>query len=286
MKTLKEIINEAEEKKVAVGHFNISNIEGLWGIFNAAKNLNLPVIIGLSEGERDFVGIRQAVALVKSIREEFDYLIYINADHTHTLEGIEKAVRAGFDAVIIDGANLPLEENIELTKKAVELAKSINKDVLVEAELGYIGSSSKLLDEIPEGVSLDNLTTPEEAKEFVEKTNVDLLAPSVGNLHGMMKKAKNPELNIERISKIRKSADIPLVLHGGSGISDNNFKEVIKAGISTIHINTEIRLAYKNAMIRSLEENPNELAPYRIMKPVVEAVQRSVEKRLRLFNDL
>src|SRR4051812_26548602 len=107
MKTLREYIDDAWQKKVAIGHFNISNIEGLWGAFHAAQKLNVPVIIGVSEGERDFIGIPQSVALIKSIREEFNYPIFLNADHTYSFERVKEAIDAGFDAVIIDGAKLP-----------------------------------------------------------------------------------------------------------------------------------------------------------------------------------
>jgi len=284
MKTLKEVVYEAEEKKVALGHFNISNIEGMWGIFNAARALDVPVIIGVSEGERDFVGLKQAVALVKSLREEFNYPVYINADHTYTFEKVKEAIDAGVDAVIFDGAKLSMDENIATAKKCVEYARSVNPDILVEAELGYIGGSSKLLDEVPEGVALDQLTTPEDAKRFVEETGVDLFAPSVGNIHGMLKGVSNPELNPERIKEVREAAGVPLVLHGGSGIVDENFTAAIEAGISTIHINTEIRIAYRDAARDSLAEHPDEVAPYRIMKPAVEAVQKVVDARLRLFS--
>ncbi len=286
MKSLKEIVKEAEDKKAAVGHFNISNIEGLRGIFNAARSLNLPVIIGLSEGERDFVGVRQAVALVKSLREEFNYPVFINADHTYSFERVKEAVDAGFDAVIFDGAKLPIEDNIKITKECVLYAKSKNPDILVEGELGYIGTSSKLLEKIPEGVSLEHLTTPEEAARFVQETGVDFFSPSVGNIHGMLKNTPNPKLNIERIREIREAAGVPLVLHGGSGISDDNFKEAIKAGISTIHINTEIRIAYRDAVKNFLDKNPDEIAPYKIMKGAVEAIQKVVSERLKLFNNL
>ncbi len=289
MKSLKKILNQADQTDVAVGHFNISNIEGLWAIFRSAQNVSVPVIIGLSEGERDFVGVRQAVALVKSIREQYDFPIFINADHTYSVERCKEAIDAGFDAVIFDGAKLPIEENIALTKEVVEYARKIEKEqdreILVEAELGYIGTSSKVLDEIPEGISLDQLTTAEEAKRFVEETGVDLFSPSVGNIHGMLKNVKNPELNIERIKEIHESAGVPLVLHGGSGISDENFKDAISAGISTVHINTEIRRAYRSAMEESLAENPDEIAPYRIMRPSVDAMQKVIEARLKLFNN-
>lgn len=283
---LRQVLEEARENKRAVGHFNIANIEVLRGIFNAAKKLNLPVIIGVSEGERDFIGIKQSVALVKSLREEFDYPIFINADHTYSFDRVKEAVDAGFDSVIFDGAKLQVEDNIKITKECVDYARSVNPSVLIEAELGYIGQSSKLLDEVPEGVSLEQLTTPEDAKRFVEETGVDLFSPSVGNIHGMLKNASNPNLNIDRIKEIREVVGVPLVLHGGSGISDDNFKEAVEAGISLIHISTELRVAYRDALKKSLEENPDEVAPYRIMKPVVLAVEEKVNQRLRLFNNI
>jgi len=286
MLNLKEIIQQADANHVAIGHFNISNLEALWGIFEAAQELKVPVIIGLSEGERKFVGVKTAVALVKSLRDEFDYPIFINADHSYSFESVKEAVDAGFDAVIFDGAQLPLEENIITTKKCVDYAKSVNPNILVEAEMGYIGTSSKMLDEVPEGVSADTLTKPEEAKRFVEETGVDLFSPSVGNIHGMLKKTKNPELNIQRIQEIREASGVPLVLHGGSGITDENFSQAIKVGISTIHINTEIRKAYKQALDESLKNNPEEIAPYRILKPSREAVKEVVKKRLKLFNNI
>jgi len=284
MKSLIEYIKEAEENKSAIGHFNISNIEGLWAIFRAAESLDLPVIIGVSEGERDYIGIKQAVSLVKSIREENDYPIFINADHTYSLERVKEAVDAGVDAVIYDGAKLPIDENIEITKKCVEYAKSVNGNILVEGELGYIGSSSKMLDGMPDGVSRDDMTISEDAKRYVEESGVDLFSPSVGNIHGMLKNVKNPELDIDRIGKIREAAGVPLVLHGGSGISDENFRQAIDAGISIIHINTEIRRAYRKALEKSLADGPDEIAPYKISKPVVEAMQDVVEKRLELFS--
>jgi len=288
MKTLREVIRDAESNHVAVGHFNISNIEGLWAIFHAARNLNLPVIIGLSEGERDFVGVKQAVALVKSIREEFDYPIFINADHTYSFERVKEAVDTGFDAVIFDGAKLPIDENIKITKQCVEYARSKNPDILVEAELGYIGTSSKILDEIPEGagVSEETLTSAEDAARFVAETGVDLFSPSVGNIHGMLRDMPNPRLNINRVHAIKEVARVPLVLHGGSGIANQDFTDAIKAGISIVHINTEIRVAYRDAVNQAITEHPDEVAPYKIMKSAVSAMEKVVSERLKLFNHM
>jgi fructose-bisphosphate aldolase class II len=289
MKTLREYIKEADEKKIAIGHFNISNLEALHGIYNAAKKLNVPVIIGLSEGEEEFVGKHEAVALIKEIRENDNFPIFLNADHHYSLESVKAVLDIGYDAAIIDAVKLQLDENIVLTKKCVDYAKELsqkeNRDILIEAELGFIGTSSKLLEEIPEGVSEATMTKPEDAKSFVEKTGIDLLAPSVGNVHGMIK-GGNPKLDIERIKNIRETAGVPLVLHGGSGISDQDFKSAIQAGISVIHINTEIRVAYKEAVEKFLKENPNEVAPYKILKSAVEAIEQVVENRLKLFSGI
>ncbi|HPS21721.1 MAG TPA: class II fructose-bisphosphate aldolase family protein [Candidatus Paceibacterota bacterium] len=294
MKTLREYIKEADEKKIAIGHFNISNLEALHGIYNAAKKLNVPVIIGLSEGEEEFVGKDEAFALIKEIREKDNFSIFLNADHHYSFESVKAVLDIGYDAAIIDAVKLSLDENIILTKKCVDYARSLSRassvglqprDILIEAELGFIGTSSKLLEEIPEGVSEATMTKSEDAKSFVEQTGIDLLAPSVGNVHGMVK-GGNPKLDIERIKNIREAAGVPLVLHGGSGISDDDFRKAIQAGISVIHINTEIRVAYKEALEKFLKENPNEVAPYKILKPAVEAIEQVVENRLKLFSGI
>jgi fructose-bisphosphate aldolase, class II len=292
VKNLKETILDAENNGLAVGHFNISDTEGLNAIFNATKSLSAPVIIGVSEGEREFIGVKQAVALVKSLRDEFDYPIYLNADHTYSLEKIKEVIDAGYDAVIFDGTKLSDDENIRITKEVVEYAKgkkSVNgEEILVEAELGYIGTSSKLLDKVPEGAEItpDTLVKPEEAKSFVDATGVDMLAPAVGNLHGMLKNATNPAIDIERIREIRKTAGVPLVLHGGSGITDEDFQKAIKAGISVVHINTALRVAYKEGIKEAFEENPDDVAPYRFLAEGVEDMKEVVTKYLKLFNFL
>ncbi len=287
-KTLRECVADAEKQQVALGHFNVSDSEQLWSIFNAARTLDVPIVIGTSEGERSFIGVQQVAALVRSIRKEFDYPIYLNADHTYSFDKVKEVVDAGYDAIIFDGTKLPLEENIKITKQCVEYARSVNADILVEGEIGYIGSSSKLLDEIPEGAEIteENLTTDDDLKKYVSETGVDMVAPAVGNLHGMLKGGKNPNINIERIRSLREAGGVPLVLHGGSGIPDEDFTAGIKAGISTVHINTEIRLAYREGIQHALQENPDELAPYRFMKQGMKRVQDVVEKRLRLFNHL
>ena len=288
MKTLRECVSEAVDKGVAIGHFNISNLEALWGIFNAAKKLSVPVIIGTSEGERDFIGARQAVALVKSLREQYGYPIFINADHTYSFDRVKEATDLGYDAVIFDGTELPFEENVKITKRCVDYARKINPKIIVEAELGFIGKSSKVLEEIPAGVKITEefLTKAEEAKDFAVRTGVDLMAPAVGNIHGMLKGGKDPALNIERIREIRKSAGIPLVLHGGSGNSAEDFTGAISAGVSIVHISTEIRVAYRKGLQLALQENPDEVAPYKYLKEAVKAVEKVAEDKLKIFNKI
>lgn len=288
MHKLMDVIREAESQKRAIGHFNISDSEQLSAIFNAAKKLNVPVIIGASEGERDFVGIPQLVAMVRALREAHAYPIFLNADHTYSFERVKEAVDAGFDAVIFDGNKVPHDQNVEITKQCVEYARSVNPDVVVEAELGNIGMSSKLLDELPEGAQIteEMMTKPDELKAFVEQTGVDLIAPAVGNLHGMLKGGKQPSISPARIKELREAGGIPMVLHGGSGISDPEFNEAIEAGMAIVHINTEIRVAYRKGIEAGLGANADEIAPYRYMLPGVEAVEKVVEDRLRLFSRL
>src|SRR3989344_9638130 len=237
MKSLLKALQEAEDKKTAIGHFNVSELSTLKAIFQASRQLNYPVIIGLSEGEREFFGVRQAAALVKSFRDEFDWPIFINADHSRDLEKIKKAVEAGFDAVMIDVSNLSLEENIKKTREVVEYVKGVNKEILVEAELGSLSGNSRVLNS-SEIKGKGELVKLEEAEIFIKETNIDLLAPAVGNIHGILKDSPNPSLDIERIREVKKLTDLPLVLHGGSGISSGDILSAIEAGIRIIHINT------------------------------------------------
>ena len=299
MKRLREILSDAAVKGVAVGHFNISELAALKAIFDAARELDVPVMIGISEGEREFVGPDVAMALVKSLREEYDYPIFINADHTRSLEKVKEAALAGYDEILFDptpslaakygasGSKLSFEENVKQTKQAVEIVKSINPGILIEGEIGYIGSSSEVMKEKPEGIEL---TTPEEAARFVKETNVDILAPAVGNMHGLTEQMVNglseKLLDIERIKAIKDAVKIPLTLHGGSGTADKDFVAAIKAGINIIHINTEIRVAWRRGIEEGLKKSPNEVAPYKILPPAYEAVKKIVLERLKLFNGL
>jgi len=280
--TLSEILLKAQKENRAIGHFNISNLEQLRAIMEAAKNFNAPIMIGLSEGERKFVGLKQAVALVKSFKEEYSLPVFLNPDHSHSVESAKEAFDAGFDSLHIDLSKLPIKENIEGTKKVADYVKSKNPEVSVEGELGYLRGESRVQKEVIK-IKPEDLTNPEEAAEFADKTGIDRFAGAYGNSHGIS--LDKPSLDVERIKAVRKilPEKVAMVLHGGSGIPDEQIKEAIKAGIANIHINTEIRTAYAEALRKFLAENPEETTPYKILAPAVEAVRKKVEEKLKLF---
>lgn len=286
MKTLKDVLQQAEHDRVALGHFNFSDLVTFNAIAATARALNLSVMVGVSEGERAFVGVRQAAALVRSVREEYRQAIFLNADHTHSVAKAEEAARVGFDEIIFDGSALSFEENIVQTRKAVEAIKSINPAILVEGEIGWIGASSEILETAPEGVGV--LTTPQEAKQFVDATKIDVLAPAVGNMHGLLQSMLHGQsekrLDIQRIAEIKAAAGIFMTLHGGSGTHDQDFQQAIEAGMTIVHVNTELRVAWRRSLENVLQAHPSEIAPYKLLPDVVEAVSEVVRKRLRLFN--
>jgi fructose-bisphosphate aldolase, class II len=283
--TLRDVLTGLEKEGAALGHFNVADQVLLKAVVAAAAETKLPVFIGASEGEREFFGARQLAALVKSQRQESDLPVFLNADHTHSLAKAMEAANAGFDAVGIDFSALPFEENVARTKEAVQAIKAVNPAILAEGEIGNIGSGS----EIHETAQGDRkLSTPEEARQFVEATGIDILAPAVGNMHGMLQsmvqgKAKK-HLDVERIAQIKQAAGVFLTLHGGSGTDDEHFRKAIAAGINIIHINTELRVAWRRSLGESLARDPNEVVPYRILRPVVDSVKQVVSSRLRLFH--
>jgi len=286
MKALREVLAEVNSRGRALGHFNISDLVGLKAVTEAARELNVPVLIGLSEGERDFIGIRQVAALVKSIRDQDDYPLFLNADHTHSLPKAVDAAKAGFDAVIFDGSQLPFEENVKQTKRAVEAIKAINSSIIVEGEIGDIGSGSEIHQTVPEASR--TMTTPEEAKQFVDATGIDVVAPAVGNMHGLLRSMVYGEvkkrLDIQRIRDIKKATGIFMTLHGGSGTDDEDFRMAMKAGITIIHVNTEIRLAWRQGLEAAFAKAPDEVAPYKLLPHAVDAVKEVVRRRLHLFS--
>lgn len=288
MSQLKSILEKAQADGTAVGHFNISDLVLLKAVFASAKELNVPVIVGASEGERKFLGVRQAALLVKSLRDDSDVPIFLNADHTHTLESAVSAAKAGFDSIVFDLSALPFDENIKQTKHAVEVLKGINPAIVIEGEIGDIGTGSEIHAAVPDHPRI--LTTPEEASQYVENTGVDVLAPAVGNMHGMVQTmiegSLKKRLDLVRIREIKEATGSLLTLHGASGTDDQDLEVAIKAGINIVHINTEVRVAWRHGLEAALASDTKEVVPYKLFPPVEDAVKKVVVGRLRLFNGM
>ncbi|HEY4907217.1 MAG TPA: class II fructose-bisphosphate aldolase [Candidatus Acidoferrum sp.] len=284
--SLRQSFQAFGDRHRALGHFNFSDLVVLKAVADTARQLDVPVVAGVSEGEREFVGVRQAAALVRSYREEYGQPIYLNADHTHSLEKALVAARAGFDSIVFDLSKLPFEENAKQTKQAVEALKSINPDIIVEAEVGYIGSSSTIHDATPQ--NLDPLTTPEQAKQFVDETKIDAFAPSVGTTHGMLKSMltgkEHKHLDLNRIREIKAATGVFLTLHGGSGTATQELAGGVEAGLNLIHINTELRVAWRRGIESALKSQPDEVTPYRLLPVAYDNVAAVIRSLLELVS--
>lgn len=284
MKKLREVLGEARQNKFAIGHFNISDLTGLKAVFEAARELGLPVIVGLSEGERAFMGVRLAAAAVRVLREESDYPVFLNADHTHSLASAQEVAKAGYDSIVFDRSELPYEQNVAETKRAVEELKSINPSILVEGEIGQIGTGSEIHEEAPQGL---RLTTPEEARNFATATGIDILAPAVGTTHGlsrsMIRGEAQKRLNIERIAEIAQATGLFITLHGASGTNDDDLRRAIQAGITEIHINTELRLAWRRGLESAFAKDRDQVVPYKLLPKAINAMKQIVSARMSLY---
>lgn len=260
--TLKDYLKKAQREKFAIGQFNFSTIEQLRGILDAAERMKTPVILGTSEGESKFLGLKEILALVEISKMKYKVPVFLNLDHGKNLDYIKKAVDFGYSAVHFDGSDLSLEKNMKYVKKVVEYAHK--RGVLVEGEL--------------DPIKKEGLTSPKEAEKFIKETKVDSLAIAIGNVHGMH---KNQKLDFERLKEINSRVDAFLVLHGGSGISNIQIRKTINSGINKININTELRLAWKRTLAKSLKAQ--EIKPYKILPKVQKAVQEKVEEKIKLF---
>src|ERR1700721_1956579 len=201
--TLRGVLTRLAREGAALGHFNVADLVLLKAVIAAATETGMPVLVGASEGEREFLGTRQLASLVRSVREDTGLPVFLNADHTHSLTKATEAASAGFDSVVIDFSALPFDQNLARTREAVQAIKAINPAILAEGEIGNIGTGSEI-HEIS-GSDLRTLTTPEEARQFVEATGIDILAPAVGNMHGMLKSmvqgTTKKHLDFEKIPK-------------------------------------------------------------------------------------
>jgi fructose-bisphosphate aldolase, class II len=277
----KELLAKADEEHFAIGAFNAANIETIKAVTNAAAELKAPIIIEASDGEINHVGIQQMVALVRTYEQQLGIPIILNLDHGKDVEMCTKAINAGFDYVHLDCGKLSFEEAVTNTKKVVALAHK--KGVIVEGEIDHIeGSSADHTNERTEDVSNPKLyTDPLKAKEFVEKTGIDVFASFVGNMHGIYATAKR--LNLEILKKIKELLpNTYLSLHGGSGIVEEDIKGAIKLGIVKVNVNSELRIAFKMTLQTALNSS-NEIAAYKFMEQPIKEVQKVVETKIKMF---
>ncbi|MCL5011810.1 MAG: class II fructose-bisphosphate aldolase [Patescibacteria group bacterium] len=279
MKSLREVLSDAKKDQHPLLHINVGSYEQLEAVARVSQKRNIPLLVGVSEGERAAWGVKRIADLVRLYRSE-GISLYLNADHTHSFEAIKQAVEAGFDEVLFDAGKLSLAENITKTKEVVDWVRGYssahNTDILVEGELGYIGSSSVQLDTLP--LDLSTHTTVEELQTFCSHTGVDLVAPAVGNIHGMLKGSSNPPLDLERIHALVSASSVPLVLHGGSGTDKKQIRDALQAGVLITHISTEVRVAWRNALEQSLTQHAGDVVPYHILPEVIDALTQTIER--------
>ncbi len=284
--SLKEFFLRAAREHWATGHFNASELDQMRAIAGACKEVGAPAIIGTSEGERKHLGMAEAVALRDVLRKEYGIPIFLNADHSKNVESAKAAIDAGFDSVHIDLSALPFEKNVVGTKEVVEYAtKTQNLGISIEGELGYLRGESQIQKEKIE-VRPEDYTDPRQAAEFASKTGVDRLAIAVGNVHGIS--LDEPALDIERIRAIRSAVpkDVALVLHAGSGIPDEQIRAAIAAGVTNIHINTDLRVAFVEELRETLKEHLDEVAMYKLDATAIEAMKEITKQKLHLFGSV
>lgn len=273
-------MEEARKRKYAVGAFNTSNLEVTQGIIRAANERKSPVVLQVSETTIKYAGLRAITQIVLKVaeREGKDIPVALHLDHGRSFHSITECIKAGFSSVMIDASDLSIEENVALTRQVVEFAHE--KKVFVQGELGRVGGMHGRVGLGRKGDLI--YTRPREAKEFVERTNVDSLAVSIGTAHGLYK----AKLRFDILREIRKVVNLPLVLHGASGVAPQDIRRVIKGGINKINIDTELRIAFTRALKLSLLKQKKEIDPRKILAPATEAVSNKVSEKLELFGSV
>jgi ketose-bisphosphate aldolase len=274
--TTKELLSSCS-RDWAVGAFNINNLDDIQAVINAGEELQSPVILQVSEGVAKHIGVELVAAICCTAGNIASIPVAVHLDHCHSASLAIQCMRHGFTSVMIDGSSLPFEENVALTKQVVEVARLFGASV--EGELGRVGGTEDDL-----VVDDASLTVPEEAARFVELTGIDVLAPSIGTLHGTYK--AKPHLDFERLQTISERVPVPLALHGGSGLTEEQFKECIRHGIAKINIGTDIKKVQIAATRHYLENNPNKAEPRPLSKTIQVAVSETVKEKIRLFGSM
>ena len=273
-----DMLYKAKDEKYAVPHFNINNLEWTRFILEKCEELNSPVILGVSEGAMKYMGGFKTIK--DMVNDLVDYLnisvpVALHLDHGSSFEACKNAIDAGFTSVMIDASKYSLDKNIEITKQVVEYAKS--KNVSVEAEIGRVGGSE---DSNNNGIVYADVT---ESVKFSNNTGIDFLAPALGSVHGLYK--GEPKLNFKRMEEISKLTNLPLVLHGGSGIYDEQIKKAISSGICKINFNTELQIAWSNALREKLKTD-NSYDPRKVIKMGEDALKECVKIKCELLGSI
>lgn len=271
-----EILRDAHKNNYGVGAFNVNNMEIVQAIIEAAEETNSPVILQASQGGIKYAGIEYIAALGKAAAQKARVPVALHLDHGTDFDQVMLCIRHGFSSVMIDGSKLGFEDNIKITKKVVEVARAVG--ISVEAELGKIGGTE---DDITVDEREATFTDPKEAKVFVDRTGIDFLAIAVGTAHGVYK--GEPRLDFNRIKAIKNALDIPLVLHGSSGVPSDAIERAVSLGINKINIDTDLRIAFSNAIKDFLKKDPTNIDPRKILTPARGAMKEAIVDKMRLF---
>lgn len=275
--SMTDMLQKARKGSYAVGQYNVNNLEFAQGILQASEEEKAPVILGVSEGAGRYIGgFKTVVKMIEGLLEDLKITVpvAIHLDHGSSFEKCKEAIDAGFTSVMIDASHAPFNENIETTKRVVEYAHS--KGVSVEAELGVVGGQED--DVIADGVIYAN---PEECRELVEKTGIDCLAPALGSVHGPYK--GEPHLGFKEMEEIGNQSDIPLVLHGGTGIPSHDITRAVSLGTSKINVNTENQIASVKAVREVLNNDADVYDPRKYLGPAREAIKETVIGKIKEF---
>ena len=269
----KEMFEKAYKGGYAIGAFNVNNMEIVQGITEAAKEVDAPLILQVSKGARAYANHTYLIKLVEAAVIETGLPICLHLDHGNSFELAVQAMKAGYTSVMIDGSHEDFENNIAVTKKVVDVANAFG--IPVEAELGKVGGKEDDLE-----ADADTNTDPQEAKEFVERTGVSSLAVAIGTAHGFY--VGTPVLDKPRVSAIKEVVDVPLVLHGASGLSEEDVRECVERGMCKVNFATELRVAYTDAVKKLLEEKPETFDPKKLGVVAMEAVKEQVIARMKM----
>ncbi|MEW6771431.1 MAG: class II fructose-1,6-bisphosphate aldolase [Bacillota bacterium] len=274
--TTARLLRAAAAGGYAVGAFNCNNMEIVQAILAAAEAENAPVILQASQGAIKYAGLEYISALAKTAISLTRLPVALHLDHGTSFEQVVRCIAAGFSSVMIDGSHLPFAENVALTRQVVHVARAVG--VSVEAELGRIGGTE---DELSVSEREAFFTDPDEAVRFVSETGVDALAVAIGTAHGRYK--GEPRLDFDRLSRIAAGVNVPLVLHGSSGVPAEAIREAVKRGIRKVNIDTDIRETFTGAVRRVLDADPDEIDPRKVLGPAREAAVAIIREKIRLF---